>query len=213
MKPLFYIAFVFILISCGDKKKQEVLDLNDVLPSSERYKEGDTANNSDATELYYDTLSNTAKNIADTLGFLDISIDSIPETWLADRFPKLTAEKWQGQVEEKAAKAAVYKFRDSLAMKTTLFNWLDCFGEKCASLLLFEEKKLSSRAFVLFATEKELIYFETEGEMYSKEVLANLSRLIGNKKSLYVITQERVQKTQWWIKDKAKWVIIENEEL
>ncbi len=212
MKGIVVLFSVLIIAACGNSEDPEVIDLKDVLPSSERYNEGDTVDIEEKKVVYYDSLPALVQKLADTLGFGNETIDSIPETWFPDRFENLTAEKWMGRIGESIGCGAFYTFSDSLGMKNTLFNWLDSFGKKRNTLLLFEEKKLIANAFIVYATEKKIIYFESESRIKEVDILENLKRLFTKEEVLYVITQNVNNKTTWWALDEEEWTEIEKEE-
>lgn len=210
MKYLYFIL-VFSVYSCGGSSEPEMVDLNDVLPSSDRYAEGDTLVEEVKVIPYSEKLSSEAMELSDTLGFDVSSLDSIPEKWFPDRFQKRGAEKWIGLINGNEAKVGMYSFSDSLSMKNTLFNWLDCFGKKCDPVYLFEERKVMNEAFVVYSTANTLVYLESKGDINVKRTLENLQRMHSREKPLYVITQNLRQKSTWWKFEEKKWVKIEKE--
>jgi hypothetical protein len=213
-----YSCFIWILISIGliscEDKKTEIVNLNDVLPSSERYAEGKEQEKDTVIIQYYDSLNTNLQRISDTLKMEKSSVQFVDSTWLPDRFQHRSIQKWSGNNGFSNVLIAQYAFADSISMKNTLFNWLDCFGKQCKSLQLFEElKMINNRAFVLFSTEKELIYYESDSKINEKEILANLNRLNSKAEVKYVITQNLGGKTQWWKLDKKIWTILKKEEI
>ena len=50
MKQIAYIVCLMVLFACGDKE-QEVIDINDVIPSSENYKNGHDAEDTSEQNL------------------------------------------------------------------------------------------------------------------------------------------------------------------
>lgn len=42
------------------------------------------------------------------------------------------------------------------------YNWIDCFGEKCKSLFIGEEKNLQSSATMILVSDSTLIYIESD---------------------------------------------------
>lgn len=210
---LVWICLLIGLFSCK-QEKQEVVDLNDVLPSSERYAEGAEKKEDTLVVHFYDSLTPFSRLISDTLQVNDASIQLIDSTWLPDRFQHRFIQKWSGQINEMDVSLAYFTFTDSLSMKNTLFNWLDCFGNPCKSLQLFEEAKLlRNRSFVIYSTEKELVYLESKGRIDENTLLTNLNRLNSKNQVKYVITQNLNNKTQWWMLDKKVWSTIKKEEL
>ncbi len=200
------------LISCKSEKKENVIDLNDVLPSSERYAEGQDSVVETQTVFFYDSLSAFSRYISDTTGMVRETIQSIDSIWLPERLDHQLVEKWKGEVKGKEMIVAVFSFRDSSNMKNTLFNWLDCFGVKCTSLQLYEQKKIKGLPFLLYATTRKIVFIQSD-VLDEKRLLIHLQDYFGRDLPKYVVSQAPSSKTKWWQWEAKSWKEIEKTEL
>ena len=212
MKSILYFFLFVFLISCKSEKKENVIDINDVLPSSERYAEGRDSTVETQTVLFYDSLSALSQFISDTTGLVPESIQFIDSVWLPERLDHQRVEKWRGEVKGKEMVVAVFSFRDSANMKNTLFNWLDCFGVKCTSLQLYEQKKIKGLPFLLYATAKKIVFLQSD-ILDEKQLLINLQEYFGKDLPKYVLSQASSSKTKWWKWEAKSWKEIEKLEL
>tara|TARA_R110000737_G_scaffold164321_1_gene191762 strand:+ start:1136 stop:1771 length:636 start_codon:yes stop_codon:yes gene_type:complete len=206
MRSSILFVSILFLFSCNSKK-QEVLDMDDIISSSEKYKEGDVKEETEPKVYYFDSLGTFSQLVSDTLGIKRTTI-LIPDSVLfPDRFISRSKEKWNGKSETGEQLISIWTYNDSLELKNALFNWLDCFGKKCNSLQLYEEKKISSESFLIYATEKKIIYMSSSLSIDVKTQLENLNRLLSKEKILYVISQGIGRKTEWWEFVDKKWLI------
>lgn len=189
---------ILLLLSCNSKEKQEVLDMKDILPSSERYQEGQNNDIEKIKQFYFDSLSTFAQLVSDTLGVKRPSVFVPDSVLFPDRFLCRSKEKWTGNNEFGEQLISVWTYNDSLETKNALFNWLDCFGKRCSSLQLFEERKVSNESFLLYATEKKMIYISSPNSLDAKTVIESLYQLIPRAKILYVLSQGVGRKAEWW---------------
>ncbi len=199
------------LFSCGDKKKETVTDINDVLPSSERYAEGKENEEESIVVSYFDSLSSFSQRVAIDLDITE-GIRLIDSVWLPQRFDNSGVEKWLGQGKEAETVFARFSFRDSLNMKNCLFNWFDCFGPNCSSFQLFSEMKINNDPFLIYATDKEFVYVSSSN-LNEKRMLNQMEIWYRNKTPLYVLSQSNGNKTKWWKLEKRKWLEIKQEEI
>ncbi|HZH85811.1 MAG TPA: hypothetical protein VFD77_00745 [Brumimicrobium sp.] len=51
-----------------------------------------------------------------------------------------------------------WTFKDSLKTVNAFYNWLDCFGHKCKSIRIDEEKNGSKEAFVVWISNTKITY-------------------------------------------------------
>jgi hypothetical protein len=67
MKKVIFI-FIFFLYACSSSPKEETVSMEDIMPSSERYKEGDYPRKKKEKEVsFYDTLQPFYKILLDSL--------------------------------------------------------------------------------------------------------------------------------------------------
>lgn len=204
---VFFLCCLVIFLSCREKKT-EVVDLKDLVSTSDKYKEGETEKEDTVDFQLYDSLNREEQQLTDTLGMGKENIQWIDSLWLPDRFKHQNARKWSGEMNSFAAKIAVWTYSDSLTLKNGLFNWWDCFGKRCQSLQLWEEKKLSSESLVFYVSDKKVIFMSVDGPISEKKILENLTKLYPKVEPKFVLTQLAGKKTQWWERKEKKWAVI-----
>jgi hypothetical protein len=205
MRLFILIPLLLFMVSCNGKSDLEPLTMDDILPTSENYKEGDRKEKAAPDVFYFDSLQIFSQHISDTLGIKRVSVIVPDSVLFPDRFMSKSKEKWNGRNDYSDVLVSVWTYRDSLEMKNALFNWLDCFGRRCATLQLYEEKKITNKSFLLYATEKKMIYLSASSSIDVQSVLQNLQNSIPKEKVLYVVSQGIGRKTEWWEYIEKKW--------
>lgn len=203
----FIAALLSVLISCKDTTNEKPLSMDDIVAQSDKYKENDTPIQETKTIFFYDSLSLVAQRIADTLPLMRESI-LLSDTLLPpDRFLFSSKEKWTGMSQESPILVAQWQYKDSLQTKNAFFNWLDCYGKGCASLRLFEEKKLSKASFLFFILDRRMIYVSTSTKMDAKKMIESLAVTFPKDRILYVVSQTAGRKTEWWSMIEENWTV------
>ena len=162
MKYLLILSLELLAVSCSSETKEEVKDLNDILPTSERdydRKENVVLEDADTLEVYQNRFSE--------LGVLD-SISPYEEDLFPDRFGPDRMEKYRLNIEGESTVFVKWRFSDSARVSNALFNWMDCFGSNCKSIRVAEERNLQTKAFHVFANDSVLIYLESENRLETK---------------------------------------------
>jgi hypothetical protein len=159
VKYFLILTLGLLAVACSSETKEEIKDLNDILPGSERdYDKKDAVVVEEA-----DTLGTYQNRFAE-LGTLD-SISAYDEDLFPDRFGPKAIEKYQLSIAGENVVFVKWRFSDSARVSNALFNWLDCFGPKCKSIRVAEERNLQSKAFHVFANDSVLIYLESENRL------------------------------------------------
>ena len=146
--------FAISLLSCGEKNKHEVLDMSDITPSSER--------NYDTVAAKIDTIDygfNSA--VANELGLNLSGIHFYEDPLFPDRFNPRTTKKLVLMQEMDSTFYCQWSYRDSVATKNAFYNWIDCFGERCKSINMYERANLQKENFVLFMSDTAIIYISS----------------------------------------------------
>jgi len=198
MKIYFFLLSAVFLFACTSGEKEEVLRMDDIIPTSERYKEGQEEYIEGLKDYYFDSLSSFSKLVSDTLGVNRPSVFVPDSVLFPDRFLCRSKEKWFGAVGGNEVLISIWTYNDSMETKNALFNWLDCFGKRCSSLQLYEERKISSESFLIYATEKKMIYMTSASSIDAKSAIENLNKLVPKDKILYILSQGLGRKTVWW---------------
>ncbi|MDG1331859.1 MAG: hypothetical protein P8P74_05995 [Crocinitomicaceae bacterium] len=162
MKYLLILALGLLTVACTSETKEDIKDLNDILPDSERdYDQKDSVLVDDA-----DTLGIYQARFAE-LGELD-SINVCEEDLFPDRFGPERIEKFRLNLAGEEVVFVKWRFQDSARVTNALFNWLDCFGENCKSIRVSEERNLLKNAFHIFANDTVLVYVESKKRIDAK---------------------------------------------
>ena len=150
------------LLACSDEKK-DVKDLNDILPDSK----GDYSEKGDLLNDNSDTLKLFQRMFAEVGMKLD-SVTVYDEELFPDRVGPETTEKYRLVFGDEVVVFAKWKFTDSLRVTTALFNWADCFGPNCRTVVVGEEKNLQRNAFQIQTNDTVLIYLESSKKIDQK---------------------------------------------
>lgn len=162
MKYLLIFALGLFMVACSSNK-EDVIDINDILPKAERdYDKKDSVvnENSDSLKMYQDRF--------EVLGALD-SISIYDEDLFPDRVGPKKTEKYRLTVNSEEIIFVKWRFSDSLRVSNALFNWSDCFGPKCKSIRIGEEKNLQRKAFQVLANDSVLIYLESATQLDTRK--------------------------------------------
>lgn len=162
MRYLLIFTLGLFAVACTSETKEEVKDLNDILPDAERdYDQKDSIEivESDTLEAYQSRFSE--------LGILD-SISVYDEDLFPDRFGPEETEKYTLNIDGEEIVFVKWKFSDSTRVTNALFNWLDCFGPTCVSVRVSEERNLQRNAFQVLANDTVLIYLESDTKVDAK---------------------------------------------
>lgn len=159
---------IFSFSSCEEGvNEEEAIDLEEFLPKSKKeynYKQ--------------DTLKEVEEHTPDSIELLIKSrigtIDFISEDELRNNkhFPdRLDFTKkfyHELMIDSSRNELVIWEFEDSLHTVNAFYNWIDCFGSKCKSITVGEEKWIYSGSFQLFVDDKKLIYVATDNKMNQK---------------------------------------------
>lgn len=212
MKVYLLLLSVFLLFACSSGEKQEVLEMDEIIPSSDRYKEGQDKYIAIVKDYYYDSLRSFSKLVSDSLGVSRQSV-YVPDSLLfPDRFFCISKEKWFGAIDGTEVLISVWTYNDSLETKNALFNWLDCFGKRCSVLQLYEERKISSESFLIYVVEKKMFYITSSSSIDAKLEFEILNKLVPKDKILYALSQGLGRKTIWWEFVEKGWNIKKQKE-
>lgn len=161
-RALFSVILGLFLISCSAEEK-DVKDLNDILPNAK----GDYSNKGEDLTDNSDTLKLFQRMFAEVGMNLD-SVSVYDEDLFPDRVGPEKTEKYRLVFGEEVVLFAKWKFSDSLRVTTALFNWSDCFGPNCRTIVVGEEKNLQRNAFQIQTNDTVLIYLESSTKLNQK---------------------------------------------
>lgn len=162
------IMLLFSFTSCQEgNNKAETVDLEEFLPKSKK-------------EYNYeeDTLSKVEEHIPDSIELLiQSSINNVAfiqreklsnKKHFPDRLDYTQRFYHELTIDSVLYELAIWEFEDSLHTVNAFYNWMDCFGGKCKSIRIGEEKWIYDGSFQLFVDDTKLIYIATDDKMNQK---------------------------------------------
>lgn len=153
--------FIFLLVACSvlscQEQKEELMDFRDIVPQSEKYKNGEEnpTDSSQISDLGFDM------ELARELGIDVMELDSFPEPMFPDRFVPRSIQKLTLHLKEDAIFYGQWKYKDSIKTMNALFNWMDCFGTKCKSLKYLQPANFQKEAMLIFVNDTSVTYISS----------------------------------------------------
>jgi hypothetical protein len=193
MKIVVSLFVLFLLFSCGQKPKEEVLDMEDIIPQSDRYKEGVTTDpKKDTVDLGFDIW------LADKSGIVVMEVDKHEEPMFVDRFQPKSMLKVDLTTKTETLFFGQWTFKDSLKTMNAFYNWIDCFGENCKSLKYLKETNFQSDPMLIFLNDTSITYISSASQLDEKKWQKYLS--LKNKTALWdlVVVQKKQRKASWY---------------
>lgn len=192
MRNILIFALGLFIVACSSKS-EDVKDMNDIIPRSDKdYDKKDSipSDNSDTLKLYQELFSK-----------VDLKLDSISvydEDLFPDRVGPDKMEKYRMVFGDEVVILSKWKFSDSLRVSSALFNWADCFGEKCKSIRIGEEKNLQRNAFQILTNDTVLLYLESSKKIDLKKWDSYLENLGYELNWKYRLEQSNGGKVRWF---------------
>jgi hypothetical protein len=193
MKIVVSLFVLFLLFSCGQKPKEEVLDMEDIIPQSDRYKEGvPTGPKKDTVDLGFDIW------LADKAGIVVMEVDKHEEPMFVDRFQPKSMLKVDLTTKTESIFFGQWTFKDSLKTMNAFYNWIDCFGKNCKSLRYLKEANFQSDPMLIFLNDTSITYISSSLPLDEKKWQKYLS--FKNKTALWdiVVVQKKQRKASWY---------------
>jgi hypothetical protein len=185
-------VFVLIVTSCGEKPKEDVLDLKDIIPQSERYKEGDKKE-----EIKNESDFGFDMDLANDLGINVMEVDSFAGPMFPDRFNPNTRIKVDLQMKDGLISYRQWTFKDSLKTMNAFYNWLDCFGEKCRSFRYLQKARFQPESMLIFLNDTSITYISSELKLDHKIWQQYLEKRQGVDLWDDVLIQRKGAKVEW----------------
>ena len=192
---LFFTLFMLTLfVSCSDDKP-DTLSLEDISDTSDKYDHID-----DKTKQV------EIKDEKPKSGYFLAAFDSIYKevSWFKmdsllfpDLFGPSKMEKWYLLSSKDSIVALHYEFKDSLRTKNAFFNWIDCYGPKCASYQVGSQFKKQSRNSLFLIGANHLVYVESKKPIAAEKLVAILNEEKEDQNWIYVLEIPGKKKTRW----------------
>lgn len=198
---LFFFSIVLLIAAaCGGNQKDEVIDMKDITPHSNR--------NYDTTETEkVETIDyNFDRRVADSIGLQVMEIDSVTEPFFVDRFSPRSQTKLYLQMKEGQLLYCQWSFKDSVKTKNAFYNWIDCFGEKCKSIHFGQNVNFQKDNFRLFMNDTSITYISSALRLSTKDWQAYLKSVSGAEEWKLIIEQSTRGKAKWmrFVEDKLE---------
>ncbi|MFN5909830.1 MAG: hypothetical protein ACK45H_00715 [Bacteroidota bacterium] len=192
MKNLLVIgALVLLSVSCEDNK-EEVIDLEQIIPKSERNYD-DTLK----TEQTDTLMSMFDLDLARSLGLEFSGIKPFDEPLFTDRFGVKGTVKLDLLRDENNVRFCSWTFKDSLKTRNAFYNWLDCFGPNCKSLKYLQPGKFQKESMLIFVNDTAIIYLSSSGNLKMEQWQAYFEKRTGVTNWDIVIRQKSMNKAEW----------------
>lgn len=175
------------IYSCN--QKEEVVNFEDITTSSQKYKEGVGFEKKNLKDSII--LSSFLHSFLDSISFPISSVMKIEKTDFIDRFEDIERDKIQLNFTKDTIQLSYWKYKDSVNVKSTFYNWLD---EN--QLSLYEQKKIRKTPFSLFVTSNKIVELN-----YQKSIDLEkwLPFLIEPEDSLFFLIQQKSKKPCVWL--------------
>ena len=121
-----------------------------------------------------------------------------PEKTFIQRFPYKNATNLLLESKKNLVKYLQINYADSNAMKNAFFNYLDCYGNDCKSIELFQKVKFSKTFFMLITTTNSIHIIESDNNLIPSEWIncVRFSKIADPIK--FIIIQKKQQKAKWF---------------
>lgn len=188
----------FSFTACQDKQKEDILSLDDISESSDKYSESDSLAKEELVKIkYFDSISNFSQTIVDSLKLTRVSINLLDTVIFPDRFGASFAEKWYSKSSSDSLVFMRWVFQSAVKAENALYNWLDCFGSKCRSIPPGTDTKFSKRGTLILCNQKELIFVESSQKLDQELWYKFIQGKRKEKDWKFFIIQQPNRKIEW----------------
>ena len=197
----FYIALLFISALCGscsNQSKDKVKAFEDIRPE---YKKKETTSRTNQDTL----LPYLTKYINDSVGLVFDSIQLDQRLHFLDRFsngkkPNIT----HFELSNSSGKTFVgeWRFKDTLARKNALFNWLDHFGPDERQITWFGRREISSENMLILINKTSIIQVNSASKLDVKKWMTYQRYSYPKDSTILIIEQAKGKLCRWTIPKK-----------
>jgi hypothetical protein len=131
---------------------------------------------------------------------IKIKFDSISPSFtrhFIDRFNAKSFIKNKLYVENDSVLHFRWSFRDSTTAKNALYNWLDCFGNNCSSIKMYESFKSEKQNSLIFINQKSISFISSKNSL-SKDLWMNFEKSVFSKDSMQLLIVQQPGKNALW---------------
>lgn len=192
-----FIFFSSILFSCDNKQEEAIVNLSDITPTSNKYKEGEKKDTLEKEISYVSTLPFTYKNIIDSLKLNYEIVQQLDTILFLDRFEVKSSHKFYWKNVNDSIVFLDWEFKDSVKTATAFYNWLDCFGKNCKTIKVGEKVNFQKRNMLFFVNENHLIMIDADKKIDQEKWIKLLKDQNFGNNWKYIISQPRKGKAIW----------------
>lgn len=194
-RVLFAYSLVVLFIGCTPNK-EDVIDLNDIIPTSE--------NNYESSDSLEDNTSTKVDLAFFNQGAFDFdNVTVTQERLFPDRFGPDSSVTYVLTQNNDTTKYHKWLFSDSTKVINAFYNWIDCFGKNCKSRYLGEEANFQTDASLILVTDTTLIFVESKSISFKDWF--EFHNLIGYEKNWNYLVEQPYR-------GKAKWFVLKEDE-
>jgi len=198
---LFYITFLFIgglSVSCSNQSKDKVAAFEDIRPDYKK-KEITSRTNQDTLRPYL------TRYINDSVGLVFDSIQLDERLHFLDRFSNgKKPNRNHFELSNSSGKTFVgeWKFKDTLARKNALFNWLDHFGPDEKQITWFGRREISSENMLILINKTSIMQVNSTSKLDVKKWIAYQKYSFPKDSTILIIEQAKGKLCRWTIPQK-----------
>ena len=198
---LFYITLLFIgalSVSCSNHSKDKVAAFEDIRPD---YKKKEITSRTNQDTL----LSYLTKYINDSVGLVFDSIQLDTRLHFLDRFSNgKKPNRTHFELSNSLGKTFVgeWKFKDTLARKNALFNWLDHFGPDERQITWFGRRAISSENMLILINKTSIIQVNSASKLDVKKWMTYQRYSYPKDSTILIIEQAKGKLCRWTIPQK-----------
>lgn len=199
----FSIILLILLVSC-ETAPEKVLDLNDIVSTSELYKEGSEKETQievvDSTQFIIDNFKKNGVPVS------SLSIEKLQV--FPDQFGAENTVKYKIIIDSNNINYFSWTYKDSSKTTNAFFNWIDNFGEEKNSFFIGESARFQMNPFMLLVSDTTMIFIEGESN-FLNSIWETYTENVGYEKNWnYFLTQRRNSKVNWFVFENNEKVIF-----
>jgi hypothetical protein len=198
----FVVFLVLILLLSCKENKEEVLNLDDITTNSDKYKEGKIQNNNESSTIdEIHKFSVLFLKWMDSLKYDKKNVHLLDTTIFNDRFGAKKSEKWYYLSEMDSLVFMHWEFKDSIKAQNSFYNWLDCFGKNCRSIMIGEEVNFMKRSLVFMLQTNHLFVIESSTKQNIESYINFFDAMNWAKNWKYLMNQDPRKKAKWFLRN------------
>ena len=195
LHKLIIFLFLLSLYACKSSTKEvETVSMDDLIPQSSRSENVEEEVVEEEAEL-----SKLAQSLIDYFDSVELLEDSIEQQFFPDRLSYIERTSIAFNNDDKKIAIISWEFSDSTQTLSAFYNWLDCFGEKCESLRIGEEKRIKGlKTAMIWVGRRNLIYLKSD-DFVNYSSLNKFIESIYDEEWLFHFIQQKHKEVEWFI--------------